>query len=84
MLAKASLSMEPQVGMFMSPSPRKSSPDWMAMAMLAMLAAWMMTGARTTVRMCRRDDAASRSPETRAASTYSSLLTPRTEAYTSR
>ncbi len=53
MLLKPSFSMFPQVGIVRSPRPRKSSPAWIAMAMPATIEAWMMTGARTTVRMCR-------------------------------
>ncbi len=39
------------------------------MAMLAMIADWMMMGARTTYRMCREMMRPSLRPETRAAST---------------
>lgn len=39
------------------------------------IAVWMMIGARTTEKMCRAMMRASLRPETRAASTYSSLRT---------
>ena len=50
----------------------------MAIAMPSTIADWMITGARTTVRMCRPMIRRSDSPDTRAASTYSSSRTPRT------
>ena len=50
------------------------------MAMPATIAAWMMIGARTTVRMCRAMIRQSLTPETRAASTNSSSRTPDTAA----
>ena len=67
--SKASFSIEPQVGVWASPIPRNSRPDWMAMAMPSTIAAWMMIGARTTPRMCRAMMRVSERPATRAAST---------------
>ena len=84
MWLKASLSMPPQVGRDRSPRPRKSSPASIAMAMPATPAARMMAGARTTVRMWREMIRASLSPDTRAASTYSSCFTPDTSVCTTR
>jgi hypothetical protein len=72
MTVKAWLSMPPQDGLEVSPRPRKSKPAWMAMAMPAMPAARMIAGARTTVSTCLAMIRASLSPDTRAASTYSS------------
>ena len=68
----------------MSPRPRNSRPDWIAMAIPAMIAPWMMMGARTTDSTWRPMMRVSLSPETRAASTYSSERTAVTEAYTRR
>ena len=79
-LVKPSLSMFPQVGMVWSPKPRKSRPTWTAMAMPKTIEACKMIGARTTVRMCRAMILKSLTPETRAASTNSSLRTPDTAA----
>ncbi len=80
MFAKPSLSIEPQVGTLGSPRPRNSSPDWIAIAMPATMAVWMMIGARTTERMCRPMIRVSDRPDTFAASTYSSSRTPVTAA----
>src|SRR5689334_20151697 len=80
MLAKASLSMEPQLAWVAEPRPRNSRPDWMTMPRPSIWAAWMMVGAWTTGRMWRRMIRESDRPDTRAASTYSSSRTEITEA----
>ena len=54
------------------------------MAMPKTIEACKMIGARTTVRMCRAMIRRSLTPETRAASTNSSLRTPDTAAKTRR
>ncbi|MDH6502630.1 hypothetical protein M2156_008940 [Streptomyces sp. SAI-149] len=74
----------PKLGTVLEPTPRKASPDWTAMDDPARNAVAMITGPRTTVRTCRRRMRRSGSPETRAASTYSSFFTPRTRLRTSR
>ena len=56
----------------------------MAMATPAIAAVWMMMGARTTEKMWRAMMLRSESPETRAASTYSSLRTDWTAVRVSR
>ena len=67
--SKPFLSIEPQVGVLLSPMPRNSRPDWIAIATLRIIADWMMIGARTTPRMCRPMIRESERPATRAAST---------------
>ena len=52
--------------------------------MIAMIAVWMMIGARTTDRTWRPMMRRSLRPDTRAASTYSSDRTAVTIVYTSR
>ncbi len=79
-----SLSITPQVALDGSPRPRNSSADWMEMATPAMAAVWMMMGARTTEKMCLAMMRPSDRPETRAASTYSSLRTDCTAERVSR
>ena len=83
MFAKASLSIAPQDAP-VDPMPRNWRPAWIAIATPNIWAAWMIVGAITTGRMCRRMIRPEVRPETRAASTYSSSRTARTDERTRR